>query len=69
MELPAAAGVPEIVQLLSVNPAGSVPELRLHVYGAIAQLAVIGWLYGAQRLASGSVGGKTMIGQFLMQIL
>ena len=41
---PAADGVPPIVPPLeSVSPAGSVPEVRLHLYGGVPPLAYRLW--------------------------
>ena len=42
----AAVGVPEIVpvEVLNVSPAGSVPLLKAHVYGAVPPVAVSAWL-------------------------
>jgi hypothetical protein len=43
--VPAAVGVPEITPLeLRVNPAGSVPELTLKIYGVVPPVALIVWL-------------------------
>jgi hypothetical protein len=41
LEVPAAVGVPEITPVLafSANPAGKLPVLMLHVYGATPPLA------------------------------
>ncbi len=53
--VPAAVGVPEITpEVESVNPAGRVPELIVHVYGVIPPVAVRVALYGVPTTTDGS---------------
>ena len=53
-EVPGAVGVPLTVQPLSVNPAGSVPELIEQLYGVVPPLASMVALYATPTVPLGS---------------
>src|SRR5262249_8098802 len=60
---PEAVGVPESTPpVLSVRPAGKVPEVTANEYGAVAPLAVMVWLYATFTVPFGSVAGDTVMG-------
>jgi hypothetical protein len=63
VEQPTVVGVPEIVQPVGDNPAGSAP-VTLHVYGPVPPLPVIVWLYALPSIASGRTGaGRSIRGR------
>jgi hypothetical protein len=60
--VPATVGVPEITPVLDANdnPGGKLPELMLHVYGAVPLVAASVCVYAVLVIALGKLLGTTL---------